>query len=189
MADYYVYLHRKKTDDSVFYVGKGKGNRAHSKGSRNDHWNNIVNKYGYYVEFVKTGLTHEDALGLEKKVIEKYGLDNLCNMTPGGEGVYGPLITGEKNPRYGKGHLISGELNPMFGRKHSEETRKLISQTQSGKKHAQYDHTIYEFEHKDGKRVSCTQNELRTAYNINHGNFSQMMHGKLNHAKGWSLVK
>ena len=49
--------------------------------------------------------------------------------------------TGEKNPFYGKGYLISGEKNPFYGRKHSEESRKKMSENHpdfSGEKNPMY---------------------------------------------------
>jgi group I intron endonuclease len=48
------------------------------------------------------------------------------------------LVSGEKNPMYGKGHLVAGEKNPMYGKKHSDETRRKISEKGSGKNHSQY---------------------------------------------------
>ena len=54
---YYVYLH-KKPNGEVFYVGKGTKLRAWSKHGRNEHWNNIVKKYGEFaVEIVKDYFT------------------------------------------------------------------------------------------------------------------------------------
>lgn len=86
-SGYYVYLHRKKTDGSVFYVGKGKKYRAWSK-RRTLHWKRVVNKHGLIVEIVKDGLSEEDAFGLEKKIISELKVE-LINITDGGEGKSG----------------------------------------------------------------------------------------------------
>jgi len=40
---------------------------------------------------------------------------------------------GELNPRFNKGGEISGDRNPMYGKRHSEETRKKISEGRVGK--------------------------------------------------------
>ena len=86
-----VYLHRKLTDNSVFYVGMGNKNRPHSL-NRTEFWHKTVEKYGLFVDVVKTGMSNEDALELEMELISYYGrrdlgTGNLVNLTVGGEGV------------------------------------------------------------------------------------------------------
>lgn len=76
---FYVYLHRRKDTDEVFYVGKGSGSRAYSTAKRSQKWNIIVQAAGgCYVEYFKTGLTENDALSLESELIAKYQ-DNIIN--------------------------------------------------------------------------------------------------------------
>lgn len=43
---FYTYLHRRNDTGQVFYVGKGKGQRAHDKYKRSAHWKRIVAKHG-----------------------------------------------------------------------------------------------------------------------------------------------
>jgi predicted regulator of amino acid metabolism with ACT domain len=82
---FYVYLHKRPIDGSVFYVGKGCGNRAYVSRERNKHWKHVVEKYnGFDVEIVKENLTEQDAFNLEKELILHYGLANLTNQTLGG---------------------------------------------------------------------------------------------------------
>jgi hypothetical protein len=86
-----LYLHRKKSDDTIFYVGIGNKKRAKSKRDRNVFWENTVKKYGYYYEIVEENLTWEEACHLEKKLIREIGrrdlgLGTLVNLTDGGEG-------------------------------------------------------------------------------------------------------
>ena len=67
---FYVYLHRRKTDNKVFYVGKGTGDRKDSKSGRTTAWKNIANK-GFTVEVYKNNLSEIDAFMLEDSLIEK----------------------------------------------------------------------------------------------------------------------
>lgn len=83
---YYVYFHINPTNGKVFYIGKGCNKRAFERKSRNAHWQNIVNKYGHEVCIVEDNLTNEEAYLKEIRLISFYGLNNLCNMTIGGEG-------------------------------------------------------------------------------------------------------
>jgi len=86
---FYVYLHRKATNNEIFYVGKGKDYRAWNKQHRSKYWIRIVNKYGLIVELYKTNLTENEAFDLEKELIKNLGKKNLCNLTDGGEGMSG----------------------------------------------------------------------------------------------------
>lgn len=88
---FYVYLHRRKTDNKVFYVGKGKGRRAFSSSNRNNHWCNTKNKHGLVVEIVFDNLSEEDSFQVEiDTILEfKYFGHPLTNMTNGGEGLSG----------------------------------------------------------------------------------------------------
>ena len=86
-----VYLHRRNDNDSIFYVGMGSLIRAKSKLHRNNYWNNVVKKYGYYTEVVAKDLSTEDAYELEMFLISELGRKDLnkgilVNMTDGGDG-------------------------------------------------------------------------------------------------------
>tara|TARA_R110000868_G_scaffold30388_1_gene112576 strand:+ start:40 stop:552 length:513 start_codon:yes stop_codon:yes gene_type:complete len=87
-----VYQHRRKDDNSVFYIGIGIDvKRAYSKKSRNAHWQNICNKYGYEVDILFTGISYEMACIIEYGLIIDLGrLDlgtgRLVNLTDGGKG-------------------------------------------------------------------------------------------------------
>ena len=87
-----VYIHRKNTDDTIFYVGIGNKSRAfaNSKTSRSSHWHNVVDKHGYYVQILHDGLSMEQATNVEKDLIhligrEDKGLGTLVNLSNGGE--------------------------------------------------------------------------------------------------------
>lgn len=104
MGIYYVYRHLMSDTKELFYIGKGKDRRAFEGSSRNKFWKNIVKKHGYIVEFIKENLTEEESLILEKGEIEKY------------------------KP---KANLSTGGLGGATGYKHTEESLKRRSATQS----------------------------------------------------------
>ena len=114
MRIYYVYTH--SVNGKVFYVGKGRGNRDTQTRSRNRFWHNIVKKHGEpIIRRVQENLSDDEAYELEKKLIQKYGIENLTNMSEGG-------------PLYGEGYDKNGENNPMYGKLHSDVARKKMSE-------------------------------------------------------------
>ena len=97
---YYTYGHYKADSKQLFYIGKGKGRRAHEKDSRSDYWRNIVNKYGYTVEIFAEWESEQDAFIHEKFLIECFqDLTDLCNLTDGGDGCSGYVWTEEQKAK------------------------------------------------------------------------------------------
>lgn len=80
-----------------------------------------------------------------------------------------------------------GEKNPMFGKPTSAAQKKASREASLGKKSHRYNHTIFDFIHDDGARMSCTQYELREKFGLNHGNLSLMCSGKRKSCGGWRL--
>ena len=140
---YSVYLHKRKTDNSVFYIGIGNNKRPYVKSNRSKFWKNEVNKHDYNVEILSNNLTWENAQEAEIYLINLYGRrDNntgcLVNLTDGGEGSPGTIISNEtkckiskklknfynKNQHHSKGIKIDtsnynrnfGKDNWMFGK-------------------------------------------------------------------------
>ena len=141
--DFYVYEHLRKTDGSVFYVGKGYGSRATRQTNRNRYWHNIVNKHGFDVKFVATKLDEELALLAEIERIDqqrKLGI-KLCNLTDGGEGVVGYVATPETRAKLSKAHLgrkipkwLSDKYSALRkGKPKSDEWKKKVSLANTGK--------------------------------------------------------
>jgi hypothetical protein len=87
---FYTYAHYKP-DNSVFYIGKGRGHRAHAKDNRNQHWKNVVAKHGFKVEILSGWDKETDALLHEQFLIACFrGMGyQLANITDGGEGISG----------------------------------------------------------------------------------------------------
>jgi hypothetical protein len=88
--DYYVYVYVDPFTDSVFYIGKGKGNRCFS------HINNLDNSEKSKriidiknkgeipkIEILAFGLNEKDALRVEAAAIDLIGIKQLTNLQKG----------------------------------------------------------------------------------------------------------
>jgi hypothetical protein len=116
----YVYTHIRMDTGQVFYIGIGsKENRINRKKSRNKYWHNIVNKYGMISEIIEENLTWNQACDREIFWISYYGRDNLCNMTDGGEGTYGRVMSDETKNKISSSHK-GKKLNPDHIKKISD---------------------------------------------------------------------
>ena len=141
---FYVYVHMKGTDDSVFYVGKGCKYRYTTKQGRNQYWNRIVAKHGFVAEIVKDGLSFNEANAYEIQLIKELRDQGcvLCNLTNGGEGSLGLEKTSEQKALISaktKGKKRSSETKAkMFGNKNalgairSLETKAKMSASKKG---------------------------------------------------------
>jgi hypothetical protein len=130
MNKFYVYAHYKPNETVPFYVGKGTGNRMHSKKSRSSYWQNIVNKYGLEIKVIRDKLTEQEAIELERCLIAEYGrLDTatgcLINRTDGGEGgSSGRICSDETREKIRKSKI---------GKKRSREVCQRLSEIHKGK--------------------------------------------------------
>jgi|FreactTroBogLake_1042271.scaffolds.fasta_scaffold27674_2 hypothetical protein len=82
---YYVYVHTKPSGE-IFYVGKGKKNRAYDECYRNRHWNFIAKKHGFNAIILAEFEEEQKALDEEVLLISyfrKFG--TLTNITEGGD--------------------------------------------------------------------------------------------------------
>ena len=120
---YSVYLHKRKTDNSVFYIGIGNNKRPYVKSNRSKFWKNEVNKHDYNVEILSNNLTWENAQEAEIYLINLYGRrDNntgcLVNLTDGGDGSPGTIVSNETKLKLSKSMKgkNKGNKNPMFGK-------------------------------------------------------------------------
>lgn len=112
---FYVYLHSRKSDGLVFYVGKGSGDRAwklKDNVRKNPHWSNVKSKHGVDVSIFREGMSELCALSLEKILIHLHNKAGspLVNMTSGGEGVSGYI-----NPNWRKIYSSLGEKFDRMG--------------------------------------------------------------------------
>lgn len=72
MDDCYVYLHRRTDNQEVFYVGRGRGNRAYNTIGRNNDWWAVVHSAGYAVEIAMRGLDPTDSKIFEAMMIAEH---------------------------------------------------------------------------------------------------------------------
>ena len=134
-----IYKHLKPCGE-VFYIGIGQEEkRAKSKSDRNNYWHNVVNKYGYEVQILKSDLTWEDACEMEKVLISWFGrrdlgLGTLVNLTDGGEGNVGWVASDETRARMSKSK--KGKLSHNYGKKASKEAKEKMSISATGRKHS-----------------------------------------------------
>ena len=137
----YVLYQHILPNNETFYVGIGNEKRPYSKSGRSDWWRKTVAKYEYTVDILVTDLTWDQACDLEIHFVRKYGRRNkglgpLINLTDGGEGAHGLIMSPEAKLKLSQHRLgkFTGEDNPFYGRHHSEETIKHLRESQLGEK-------------------------------------------------------
>ena len=169
----YIYGHYSFKYEPI-YVGNGKGLRY------NDHiQENELNKSnGNFIKqnklkkiikegskpiilFIKQGLSEEQALLLEKDVILNIGriitkTGPLTNLTDGGDGVNGRLITDEFRLKQSERMKQYYKENPL-----SKETNKKISDTLKSKKMVRSDKTKEKIGNANRGRVYNHENLLK----------------------------
>ena len=128
--EYYTYAYLRE-DGTPYYIGKGKGFRLYVK-------KRIVPLPSKdRIIYLKRNLTEQEAIKHEIYMIAVYGRkDNgtgiLRNLTDGGEGTSGKIISEEQK----KSHSLrmSGTNHPFYGKTASKSHRENISNALSGKK-------------------------------------------------------
>lgn len=134
---YYVYFHRRETDNTIFYIGKGKGTRAWNKTRKNKEWQEIVFRCGLKIEIVERQLTEAEALKKESFYISMIGRENLVNKTSGGQGTSGykmpqehkdkislSLLKSSNKPGVKKGNIPWNKNKTGYKSKHKGPTKK-----------------------------------------------------------------
>ena len=128
--DYYTYAFLRE-DKTPYYIGKGRGKRIYST-------NRTIRapKDKSRILFLKKGLTEAEAFKHEVYMIfvlgrKDLGTGILRNLTNGGEGTSGAVVSVETRKKLSVAK--SGENNPQFSVPRTEEQKKKISETKSGK--------------------------------------------------------
>lgn len=146
-----LYRHIRKDSNTPFYVGIGVSTqRAYSKTHRNAHWKSIVAKTDYRVDILFDEIEYEEAKEKEREFIALYKRKEdggyLCNITLGGDGVLGIKHTDEARLKMGapnKGKTLSDWHKQRIsefqkGKKHSEESKKKMSDSALGERNHRY---------------------------------------------------
>lgn len=145
MYIYYVYAYLRASDNSPYYIGKGKGTRYKDK-----HPGVSVPKNETKIVFLETNLSNIGACALERRYIRWYGRKDigtgiLLNKTEGGDG-----NTGTRTESWRKNHslLLTGK---KLSEEHISKLRKIdrsymktddykekVSKSKKGKKRKPY---------------------------------------------------
>lgn len=143
MNNFYIYIHRRASDNLPFYVGKGKNERAWWPHGRSQFWNNVKNKHGLVVEIVFDELSEEDAFQCEKDTILEFRYFGypLVNLTDGGDGSCGWKPSEENRRRMSEAQKTSPRAaetrkrtaDKKLGILLSAEHRRRISEGLKGK--------------------------------------------------------
>ena len=137
---HFVYVHMKATDGEIFYVGQGVNSRFKGS-SRGDWWKKIARKHGVEIGVVADNLTKAEAHKLEVDLIAHFGrrdlgLGPLVNHTDGGDGGVRMIV--------------------------KDETKKRISEINTGLGNANADLTEYTFIHiKTNEEMTCTKFDFK----------------------------
>ena len=151
MNEYYTYAYLRE-DGTPYYIGKGKGDRLYDTHKRGHI--SIVPPEERRI-YLKRNLTEEEAFKHEIYMIailgrKDLGTGILRNRTDGGEGASGTVISAATRKRIGdklrgikKTEKHKRKISetkklrshkPMLGRKLSDETKKKLSEANTGKK-------------------------------------------------------
>jgi len=185
---FYVYAHTKP-DGEIFYVGKGTRKRFLDKRNRNQHWYNVVNKYGYNAIILANNLTENQAIEEEAQIIKhfkKFG--KLVNILDRGD------INAMSNPEVAKkcaetkrklGQYTGKEIseynkkykdkikNPEFAKKVSEN-RKKANLASIKKRHSNMQETVLQI-----RNLRCSNKTYQEISNIT----------KISVTSVWNIVK
>ena len=130
---FYVYIWRRPNGEP-FYVGKGKGKRAHNTTGRSKEFKEVYSVGGCAVEIVDWFIHESQAHAHEIELIALYGRRDmgglLVNKTDGGEGA-----SGLSHPPEARAKISASLLGNTrtLGYRHSDEAKAKMSDAQAGK--------------------------------------------------------
>ena len=169
---FYVYVHRRLTDNKPFYVGKGSGNRAWVRHRRNPFWTNVAEKHGYKIEIVFDNLNEETSFQCERDTILEFTYFGytLTNLTNGGEGPSGQIVSEETKSKVSKA---------LKGKKKSKEHAHKVAT-------ALRDKSIHTLVNTAGESRTGTREELRVLCGLNTKELSSLLTGSNYRVGNWA---
>lgn len=153
---FYTYMHCRKTDGKVFYIGKGKGKRAWQRHGRSQRWHRTAAKHGFDIHVCAKWASESDALAHEIFLIDTFRhLEHpLTNLTDGGEGISGFRATPEQRAA----RSAAQKLREQESGRQSRLAKQRMSNEEFAKRiHAGRDQHFSEQNNRDavGKRISA----------------------------------
>lgn len=197
----YLYRHIRHDKNQPFYIGIGvtkEYGRAYSLVDRNRIWNSIANRTSYDVEIVFDDLTWEEAVVKEKEFIKIYGRIQtggmLSNMTDGGDGGYGVIVSKETRAKLSALSLSRGITKEtrekmaakLRGRPQPQWQRDILSKAAKGKKHEWNCKPVCQFD-ATGKLVQDFESitHASCALNLTVSNIIKSIKGERVHCGGY----
>lgn len=187
---FYVYLHKRKDNNQIFYVGKGKLGRHLSKSGRNKKWLEIVETFGYFSQIVYFTQIESLAFEMEFFLIQELRHSGvfLCNLSAGGQGASGVIHTDETKKKF---------RDAKIGRKQSPDHAEKSRKAKLGKK--QPSHAVESLASMKRKKIMNSKGQVfdssisaakhiskELGVNASLGNISMCALGKRNQAYGMS---
>lgn len=176
LNNFYVYLHRRHTDNKVFYVGKGCASRAWELTKRNSYWKKVAKKHSVIVEILFDKLDEETAFQCEKDVILelKYFEEPLVNVTDGGDGPTGFKFSHESR--------VKMSLKKGGTGNYRVRVRKNVVIPIRSKE-------IFNFFHLDGRSFTGTRLEFKKEYSMSYSSLRALYNNSVFFSNGWTVQK
>lgn len=177
MSDYYIYEHWRPDTGICFYVGKGRKRRAWDMAKRNFVHKAITSKLtsiglAVDVRIIATGMTNAEAGTAEIARLKLYNRHRLANLTDGGAGPSGRVLSVEARKRISeaqKGRVRTPEFRAKvaaqrLGSTHTLETRAKIALISKGRRHTEATKALMSSVHKGKSKSAEHCASLRKAW-------------------------
>lgn len=191
MKEFYVYVHIRKSSGTVFYVGKGKGDRVNSRSGRSAHWRSTADKHGIIRKIIMETDAEDEAYLFEAKVIKilRWIGCNLVNIANGGEGgLSGCTLSDDhkeklRNAKLGKKQSKEHATKSALAKKGKKQPIEAVEKVAAKKRKlvVRSDGVIFNSVAEAARKTS-----IELGVNVSQGNISACCLGKRNNTCGFS---